>query len=122
MNCDALYPHVVPNGFWIMTTKLTEKEYNSTMTKKMVDVTGTAQPGVDIWEYIGQLAKDGEVLEYVKQEQLVEKVYRNDDGTFDHVLLPTDDTNIFVVIIVDLGQERIKGHFRLDLHEQYGTE
>jgi hypothetical protein len=105
-----------------MTTKLTEKEYKDTITKKMVDLTDTGDSAVDIWDYVGQLTNDKEVLDYVNQEQLVEKVFRNDEGTFDHVLLPTDNKNIFIVIVVDLTQQVIKGHFRLDLNEQYGLE
>ena len=105
-----------------MTTRLTEKEFKETMTDKMVDVTGTAQPVVDIWHYVGKLTKDKEVLEYVNNKQLVETVYRNEKGTFDHVLLPTDKSNTFIVIIVDLEQRKIKGHFRLDLNEEYGLQ
>lgn len=103
-----------------MTTKLTEKEFKETMTDKMVDVTRTADPVVDIWQYVGQLAKDKEVLEYVYKNQLVEMVYRNGAGTFDHVLLPTDNSDTFTVIVVDLKQKKIKGHRRLDLNEEYG--
>jgi len=36
-----------------MTTRLTEEEYKSTMTMKMVDVTETAEAAVDIWDYVG---------------------------------------------------------------------
>ena len=105
-----------------MTTRLTQEQYKDTMTLKMVDVTATAQPVIDIWSYVGQLAKDKEILEYINKEQLVERVYRNDQGTFDHVLLPTDNSNVFIVIIVDLRQKEIKGHFRLDLNKEYGLE
>jgi hypothetical protein len=92
------------------------------MTDKMVDVTRTAEPVVDIWQYVGQLTKDKEVLEYVFNNQLVEMVYRNGAQTFDHVLLPTDNSDTFVVIVVDLGQKKIKGHRRLDLNEEYGLQ
>lgn len=105
-----------------MTTRLTEEEYKSTMTTKMVDVTETAEAAVDIWDYVGQLTMDKEVLDHVHKKQLVEKVFRNDRGTLDHVLLPTDNKNIFVVIIVDLSLKTIKGHYRLDLNELYGLE
>ena len=105
-----------------MTARLTEKQYKDTMTNKMVDVTETVQPVVGIWDYVGHLTKDKEVLDYVNEEQLVEKVYRNDEETFDHVLLPTDNSNIFIVIIVDIRQKEIKGHFRLDLNKEYGLE
>jgi len=103
-----------------MTTMLTEKEYKETMADEMVDVTITAEPVVDIWPYVRQLTLDKVVLEYVYKNELVEKVYRNNKGTFDHVLLPTDNSNIFIVVIVDLEQNKIKGHYRLDLNEEYG--
>jgi hypothetical protein len=105
-----------------MTTVLTEKEYRETMTDKMVNVTETAEPTVDIWSYVELLTKDKEISNYVYENQLVEMVSRNDEGTFDHVLLPTDKSNVFVVIIVDLKKEKIKGHFRLDLNKEYGLE
>lgn len=102
-----------------MTTILTEKEFKETMADKMVDVTTTAEPTVDIWSYVKQLTIDKEVSTYVYENQLVEMVSRNSRGTFDHVLLPTDKQNVFVVIIVDLKKEKIKGHFRLDLNKEY---
>ena len=105
-----------------MTTRLTEKEYKETMTDKMIDVTATADAAVDIWSYVELLTKDNEVSSYVYENQLVEMVYRNNQGTFDHVLIPTDKSNVFVVIIVDLKKEKINGHFRLDLNKEYGLE
>lgn len=105
-----------------MTIQLTKDEYLGTMGTKMVDVTDTAEPAVDIWPYIQQLTKDKLVLEYFYENNLVEKVYKNDTGTFDHVLIPTDNQNIFVVIVVDLPQAKIKGHYKLDLEEEYGIK
>src|SRR5574343_1127284 len=103
-----------------MTIMLTDTEYKSTMTPKMVDVTETAEPTVDIWDYVEKLTADKIVNEYTFKNNLVEKVYRNQINTFDHVLLPTPDKNIFVVIIVDLINKNIKGYFRLDLSAEYG--
>lgn len=88
----------------------------------MVDVTNTAEPNVDIWPYVQQLKNDKLVLDYVFERQLVEKVFRNDNNTFDQVLLPTSDANVFVVIIVDLINSKVKGHFKLDLTEEYGIK
>ena len=101
---------------------LTEKEYKETMDDRMVDVTLTAEPVVDIWPYVRQLTLDKVVLEYVFKNELVEKVYRNDKGTFEHILLPTDNSNIFIVVIVDLRQNKITGHYRLDLNKEYGLD
>ena len=103
-----------------MTTELTTEQYNNTFDKKMVDVTETAKPVVDIWSYVEQLSKDKIVLSYIFKKQLVERVYRNSANTFDHVLLPTNNKNILIVIVVDLLQKTITGHYRLDLEKEYG--
>ena len=103
-----------------MAVELTEKEYRGTMTSKMIDVTGAGDASVDIWPYVRQLTKNNVVLDYVYEKQLVEAVYRNDQNTFDHVLIPTNDKNVFVVIIVDIGRKTIKGHYLLNLNKEYG--
>jgi len=103
-----------------MTTLLTEKEYKNTFGARMIDVTKTAEPIIDIWPYVQRLTEEGLVLNYVNNKQLVDFVYRTEDNLFDHVLLPTDNSNIFIVIIVDNLNRKIKGHFPLDLNEQYG--
>lgn len=98
---------------------LTYAEFKATMTDNMLDVTMTATQAVDIWPYVQQLVKDKIVLEYVCDNRLVDSVYRNDQETFDHVLLPTADSNVFTVIIVDLQQKKIKGYYQLDLDREY---
>jgi hypothetical protein len=105
-----------------MTTQLSEDEFKATFKGKMIDVTLSASPVLDIWPYVQQLTKDKFVLDYVYKNELVEKVYRNDKNTFDHVLLPTSDSNVLIVIIVDLKQEIIRGHYRLDLNKEYGLD
>jgi len=103
-----------------MTTLLTEKEFKSTFTDKMIDVTQTAEPIVDIWPYVQELTTDKIVDQYIFDNGLVEKVYRNQTNTFDQVLLPTPDKNTFIIIVVDILNKTIKGHHRLDLNKEYG--
>lgn len=103
-----------------MTTLLTEKEFKSTFTDKMVDVTQTAEPVVDIWQYVQELTTNKIVDQYIFDNGLVEKVYRNQSNTFDQILLPTPDKNTFIVILVDLLNKKIKGHYQLDLNAEYG--
>ena len=86
----------------------------------MEDVTEIAEPEIDIWPYISQLNREGLVLDHVYHNQLAEKVYRNGSNTFDHILLPTDNQNRFIVIVVNLLQATIKGHYELDLNKEYG--
>lgn len=101
-------------------TELTEEQYKSTMTGQMTDVTQTAEPVVDIWPYVEELRGDKIVSDYVFTNELIESVISNGDGSFHHVVLPTDKKNVFIVLIVDVKQRGIMGHFKLDLNAQYG--
>lgn len=85
----------------------------------MIDVTETAEPVVDIWAYVKDLVYENVVNDYVFKNNLVEKVYRNDTSTFDHILLPASDENVFIVLVVKLNNATIIGHYRLDLTKEY---
>ncbi len=106
----------------MVTNELTKEEYISTFDPKMLDVTQTAIPVVNIWQYVEQLTKHNIVLPYVFEKQLVEYVYENTASTFHHILLPTNNKNIFVAIIVDIKEKYIKGHYLLDLEKEYGLK
>lgn len=103
-----------------MTKQLTETEFKNTFGNKLTDVTETAEPVVDIWNYVEELVKQNLVDIYVYENNLVETVYRNDTSTFDHIHLPTGDQNIFVTLVVDLINKNIFGHIKLDLNKKYG--
>lgn len=96
------------------------KAYKETFATGMTDVTGTAEPAVNIWPYVEALVKDNMVNKYVYENKLVEKVYRNSTSTFDHVLLPAKNSNVFIVIVVDLVNKLVFGHSVLDLNLEYG--
>jgi hypothetical protein len=102
-----------------MLNLLSKSDYLNTLTPKMVDVTETAEPTVEIWEYVGELTTANIVVKYVLENYLVEIVYRNQNNTFDHILLPTPLENNFTVIVVDLLVLEIKGHYLLDLNAEY---
>jgi hypothetical protein len=91
-----------------MITSLTEKEFRSTFTDKMIDVTETVEPLVDIWPYVQQLTADKIVDQYTFDNGLIEKVYRNQTNTFDQVLLPSSNKNIFIVILINLILKKSK--------------
>ncbi|MCF8449709.1 MAG: hypothetical protein K9G49_07535 [Taibaiella sp.] len=101
------------------TNQLSREEFKSTMSG-MVDVTEIVDAAVDIWEYAAQLVNIGSLPKVVYDDNIVEYVYRNDSVTFDHVLLPTGAPNVFVVVVVDLVQKSIYGHYPIDLSKEYG--
>ena len=106
--------------FISLTKELTDTEFKSTFGNKMSDVTETAKPVVDIWEYVAELVRENLVDSYVYENNLVEKVYRNDTSTFDQVLLPTKNKNVFIILVVDLKKNIMFGHIILDLNKEYG--
>ena len=103
------------------TNPLTEEAYQATMLK-MVNITETATPDIDIWPYVKQLVNEGVVAKYFYNGELVKYVFRSEGELFDHVLLPTSNENAFIVIVVDLKAEGIYGHYVLDLAKKYGFD
>jgi hypothetical protein len=113
---------IIHSDAYILTKALSEKEYKETMGSKMIDVTETAEPVVDISAYVKDLVYENVVSDYVLKNNLVEKVYRNDTYTFDHILLPTSNENVFIVLVVKLGNATFIGHYRLDLTKEYSLD
>ncbi|WAC02964.1 hypothetical protein N7U66_04865 [Lacinutrix neustonica] len=106
-----------------MTQELTEIEFKKTFGNGMTDITETEiDEPIDIWNYVKKLTENQIVNRIVYEKELVEKVYRNDLKTFDHILLPTEKQNLFLTIVVDLEKKEIFGHKILDLNMEYGTE
>jgi hypothetical protein len=104
-----------------MLIELTPEEFILTMSEEMEDVTETAEPVVDISPYVSELIAENLILPNTLEEELIEIIYRNEEETFDHVLLPTDDEEIFIALVIDLENERIVGHYRMDLNEEPGA-
>jgi hypothetical protein len=71
--------------------ELTHEEYLGTFHAPMANVTDTAEPLIDIWPYASKLLEKKVLPALVVERCLVEAVYRDRTGTYDHVLLPTND-------------------------------
>lgn len=104
-----------------MANELTAEQYKATISDKMRDLTDTDLadsdfPAIAIWEYVKELVEDDIVLAYVYESEVVEKLYRNGE-LYDHVLLPSHEENVFVVIIIDLETEEVFGHHILDVNQ-----
>jgi hypothetical protein len=101
-------------------TKLTHEQYLSTFTPAMANVTETAEPVIDIWPSVNQLVKKKILPAVVVERYLVEAVYRDLTGTYDHIILPTGQAERVISLIVDIPKKRIFGYYVLDLAKQYG--
>lgn len=100
--------------------QLSEAQYIYTMSRKVINVTESAEPLVNIWNYAKQLLKNNLISEYGFSQRYVEAVYENNEHTYQHILLFTNRKNSYIVIIVDIIHKTISGHYILDLNEKYG--
>ena len=83
----------------------------------MQDVTTTAAQLLDIWPYVEAIPlADLEGFELAD----VAYVYLNPNGHYEHVLIATEEKNVFFVIVIDVKQVKIHGYHLLDLIELYG--
>lgn len=104
-----------------MTKELTRTEFKNTFGNGMTDITETEiDEPVDIWNYVKLLTDSQIVPRIVVENELVERIYRNDLKTFDHILLPTEKPNVYLTIVVDLENKKVYGHQVLDLNKEYG--
>jgi hypothetical protein len=101
---------------------LSEAEYLHTMRSPMRDVTANLDEGIDIWPYIRTVATTVNIPSIVLQNEWVEYVYRCGDDAFDHILISTDEKNVFLAVIVNRNEQMVYGHHLLDLNEKYGAK
>lgn len=106
----------------VLIKELSKKEFEKTFSNEMIDVTKTAEPIVNIWEYAKVLSYQKLIPSIVYKKELVEFVYKNCGNTFEHVLLPTSEKNVFIIIVVNIIKKKIEGHYKLDIKKEYGMK
>ena len=99
--------------------ELNKNQYLQTMGNNMKNATNEAYPSVDIWNYAKLLLDNNLISKYGFDNQIIEAVYVNDENTYHHILLFTDKPNCYVVIVVNVIQRTIFGHYILDLNKEY---
>jgi hypothetical protein len=99
------------------TQKMSAEAFNNTFQAPMQDVTGTAEQLLDIWPYVDAIPlADLDSFELAD----VAYVYLNPSRNYQHVLVATEDKNVFLVIVIDVKQVKIRGHHLLNMVELYG--
>jgi hypothetical protein len=107
----------------IKIKELTEEEFKSTFSEKMHSIKDDAKIINDEWEYVLLLDKAKYYLnEHIITNRIIENVYRNSIKTYDQILIPTQEKNIFLIIIIHLKNKNIFGHYLLNLNKEYGID
>lgn len=97
--------------------RLSGEEFRSCSLAPMKDVTASASAAVDIWPYVDSLDLDELGVPSLNDMCYV---YRYAAERYDQVLIGTGQFNALLIVVVDLRQETIFGHFLLDLNEVFG--
>jgi hypothetical protein len=97
---------------------LTEAQLKATMGDPMLPVTESTPLPEGFWSYFETIpAADMQGYEF--GDGRIERAYRGPDG-FDHVLLASNDPDVFLVIVLATREALIYGHHLLDLPRVYG--
>ncbi|WP_426490676.1 hypothetical protein [Hymenobacter sp. 102] len=103
------------------TNKLSHEQYQATFQAPMLDVTATAEPILDIWPYVDSVVPN-DLEGYQLTDRIVRHVYQDPKRRFLHVLVSTNDINVFLVVILNLKSIKVHGHYLLDLPKLYNLQ
>ena len=102
--------------------KLTQEKYNAALIGEMVEIEDPEKNMFNIWPYVNILKRVRILPKKHNEGELVYKVYRNQQEKYEHILLHTEKENHYVVIIVNLTKNKIKGYFPLELKNEYSKK
>lgn len=105
-----------------MTNEINRDSFIRTMEAGMHNITDNAECVVDIWDYAKELYEQKKISKHGYKKRLIEAVYGDKKGMFHHILLFTEQSNHYAVIVVDTKKKAVIGHHFLDLNEEYGLE
>ncbi len=80
-----------------------------------------AAPPFEFWDYFGSIP-ESDFEGHDCRAGAVTYVWEHPAGLFQHVLVSTEDKNIFMVLGLDLPNRRVLGHRLLDLNREYGLD
>ena len=98
---------------------LTEAEFHATLDAPMQRAALDEGAPFDFWPYFDAIPQsdfDGHDC----SDGTVTYVYRDTNGHFEHVLVDSEDRNVFMVLVLDCVSKRVVGHRLLDLPRLYG--
>lgn len=98
---------------------LSKEKFYSTLTEKMIESSTIDKSMFNIWPFVNELKKAKIVSKKINEKDLVYKVYRNFEENFEHILLTTEKDNHYLVVLVNLNKNKIKGYFPLELTNEY---
>lgn len=98
---------------------LSREEYLATFGESRSRVAMDEAPPFDFWPYFDTIpAADFEGHDC--SAGVVDNVWREAAGRYEHVLVNTQDRNVFMVLVLDRVAGAVHGHRLLELNKEYG--
>lgn len=99
---------------------LSRDDYLATMGEHGTAVGPDGLPPADFWPYFDAIPEsDLEGFEFSRDE--VAHAWDTVPGQWQHVLIACSTRNVFLVIVLDVTEHRVLGHYVLDLNREYGV-
>ena len=98
---------------------LTTEQYLATFGDTPQRV-GDEDPPFDFWPYFDAIPP-ADFEGHDGSAGVVENAWRMAPGPHEHVLVGTEDRNVFMVVVLDREAGIVYGHILLDLIREYGT-
>jgi hypothetical protein len=100
---------------------LTRDEYLATCGQPMARVQEDESPPLDFWNYFDGIPKT-DFAGHDCSEGRVDYAWVEPNGRFQHVLVKSENKNVFMVLVLDCPARTVYGHRLLDLNSEYGLE
>jgi len=101
--------------------RLNKKEYDNTFNAPMRAVDKDANPPIDFWDYFEKIPVD-HFEGHDCSAGLVDDAWTDSTGKYQHVLINSENKNIFMVLVIDLSANLVYGHRLLNLNQEYGIK
>ena len=101
--------------------RISEPEYRATFGVRMLRAGRDEPPPFDFWPYFDAIPV-GDFQGFDCTARRVEWVYRDSAGRFEHVLVDSNDRNVFMVLVLDRQASAVVGHRLLNLRDEYGLD
>jgi hypothetical protein len=98
---------------------LDENVYRTTFGVKMLRIRADGNAPFPFWDYVERIPCE-DFRGYDCTAGSVQWIWRSDDGRFEHVLIDSrEDTDVFMVVVLDLVKKEVVGHRLMDFKHEY---
>jgi hypothetical protein len=101
--------------------KLSEAEFKATAGKPMRRLGPEAQPPVDFWPYFESIPPE-DFEGHDCSAGSVTYVWEHPEGSFQHVLIDSEDKKVFMALVLNVRERQVLGHHLMDLGRAAGQK